>query len=108
MKSAVASSDLDALPAIKVLLRARAEGRLPHAVLLTGPDPDLLCAVAERLAAMHLEVADPIAHPDCRVVRPAKKSRRIPVASIPTTSPCSAASRIHRSASAFRRSSPSS
>ncbi len=82
MKSAAASSDLDALPAIKVLMRARAEGRLPHAVLLTGPDPDLLGAVAERLAAMHLEVAEPIAHPDCRVVRPAKKSRRIPVASI--------------------------
>lgn len=79
MKSIAASSDLDALPAMKVLMRARAEGRLPHAVLLTGPDSALLQRVAERLAAVHLEVEDPLAHPDCRVLRPAKKSRRIPV-----------------------------
>ncbi len=77
MKSAVASSDLESLPALKVLLRARAEGRMPHAVLLTGPDPELLQAVAERLASIHLETADPTAHADCRVLRPSKKSRRI-------------------------------
>lgn len=77
MKSAVASSDLNALPALKVLLRARAEGRLPHAVLLTGPDPVLLQAVAERLASIHLETAEPTAHADCRVLRPSKRSRRI-------------------------------
>jgi len=81
MKSTVASSDLDALPAVKVLMRARAEGRMPHAVLLTGPDPELLQAIAERLAGIHLDVADPIAHSDCRVLRPAKKSRRINVES---------------------------
>jgi DNA polymerase-3 subunit delta' len=79
MKSVAASSELDALPALKVLMRARAEGRLPHAVLLTGPDAGLLQRVAERLAALHLEVADPLVHPDCRVLRPAKKSRRIGV-----------------------------
>jgi DNA polymerase-3 subunit delta' len=79
MKSAAASSDLESLPALKVLLRARAEGRMPHAVLLTGPNPELLQKVADRLASIHLEVVDPIAHADCRVLRPSKKSRRINV-----------------------------
>jgi DNA polymerase-3 subunit delta' len=82
MKSAVASSDLDALPVVKVLLRARAEGRLPHAVLLTGPDGALLERLVERLAAVHLEVDDPIAHADCRVLRPSGKSRTIDIDSV--------------------------
>lgn len=82
MKSTVVSSNLDALPALKVLLRARAEGRMPHAVLLTGPDPQQLAAVAERLAAIHLETSEPIAHADCRVLRPAKRSRTIDVDSV--------------------------
>jgi len=37
----------------------------------------VLARAAEQLAAMHLGEADPLAHPDCRVLRPAKKSRRI-------------------------------
>jgi DNA polymerase-3 subunit delta' len=82
MKSAAASSDLESLPALKVLLRARAEGRMPHAVLLTGPNPELLQKVADRLASIHLEVADPIAHADCRVLRPSKKSRTIDIESV--------------------------
>ncbi len=77
MKSPAASADVGDLPALKVLARARAEGRMPHAVLLTGADGALLARAAEQLAGMHLGEADPLAHPDCRVLRPAKKSRRI-------------------------------
>ena len=77
MKSSAASADVTELPVLKVLARARAEGRMPHAVLLTGADGAVLARAAEQLAAMHLGEADPLAHPDCRVLRPAKKSRRI-------------------------------
>jgi DNA polymerase-3 subunit delta' len=77
MKSPAASADVGDLPVLKVLARARAEGRMPHAVLLTGADGALLARAAEQLAGMHLGEADPLAHPDCRVLRPAKKSRRI-------------------------------
>jgi DNA polymerase III delta prime subunit len=81
MKSKPASPEVDDLPALKVLLRARAEGRMPHAVLLTGADGEVLARAAERLAAIHLGVPDPLAHADCRVLRPAKKSRRINIES---------------------------
>ena len=77
MKLSAASADVADLPVLKVLARARAEGRMPHAVLLTGNDGAVLARAAEQLAAMHLGEADPLAHPDCRVLRPAKKSRRI-------------------------------
>ena len=77
MKSSAASADVLELPVLKVLARARAEGRMPHAVLLTGNDGAVLARAAEQLAAMHLGEADPLAHSDCRVLRPAKKSRRI-------------------------------
>ena len=82
MKSSAASADVADLPALKVLARARAEGRMPHAVLLTGNDGAVLGRAAERLAAMHLGEADPLAHPDCRVLRPAKKSRRIVIENV--------------------------
>ena len=81
MKSKPVSPEVDDLPALKVLLRARAEGRMPHAVLLTGADGEVLARAAERLAAVHLGVPDPLAHADCRVLRPAKKSRRINIES---------------------------
>lgn len=77
MKLPAASADPADLPVLKVLRRARAEGRMPHAVLLTGADGALLAGVAEQLASLHLGEADPLSHPDCRVLRPAKKSRRI-------------------------------
>ena len=77
MKLPAASADPADLPVLKVLRRARAEGRMPHAVLLTGADGALLAGVAEQLASLHLDEADPLSHPDCRVLRPAKKSRRI-------------------------------
>ena len=82
MKSSAASADVADLPVLKVLARARAEGRMPHAVLLTGNDGAVLARAAERLAAMHLGEADPLAHPDCRVLRPAKKSRRIVIENV--------------------------
>lgn len=82
MKSPAASADVGELPALKVLARARAEGRMPHAVLLTGNDGVVLACAAEQLAAMHLGEADPLAHPDCRVLRPAKKSRRIVIENV--------------------------
>ena len=79
MKSPAASANLSDLPVLKVLARARAEGRMPHAVLLTGADGTVLARAAEQLAALHLGEADPLSHPDCRVLRPAKKSRRITI-----------------------------
>jgi DNA polymerase-3 subunit delta' len=82
MKSSAASADVADLPVLKVLARARAEGRMPHAVLLTGNDGVVLARAAEQLAAMHLGEADPLAHPDCRVLRPAKKSRRIVIENV--------------------------
>lgn len=82
MKSPAASADIADLPVLKVLARARAEGRMPHAVLLTGADGGVLARAAEQLAAMHLGEADPLAHPDCRVLRPAKKSRRIVIENV--------------------------
>ena len=82
MKSSAASADVADLPVLKVLARARAEGRMPHAVLLTGADGAVLARAAEQLAAMHLGEADPLAHPDCRVLRPAKKSRRIVIENV--------------------------
>jgi DNA polymerase-3 subunit delta' len=82
MKSSAASADVADLPVLKVLARARAEGRMPHAVLLTGNDGAVLARAAEQLAAMHLGETEPLAHPDCRVLRPAKKSRRIVIENV--------------------------
>jgi len=79
MKSPDASANLADLPVLKVLARARAEGRMPHAVLLTGADGIVLARAAEQLAALHLGDPDPLAHPDCRVLRPAGLSRTITV-----------------------------
>ncbi|MFM8550132.1 MAG: hypothetical protein ACKOBS_05610 [Verrucomicrobiota bacterium] len=79
MRSPAASADLADLPVLKVLARARAEERMPHAVLITGSDGAVLMRVAEELAARHLGAAAPLAHPDCRVLRPAGLSRTINV-----------------------------
>ena len=81
MRSSAVSADLSDLPVLKVLARSRAEGRMPHAVLFTGADGAMLVRVAEQLAAMHLGVADPLAHADCRVLRPAGLSRIINIES---------------------------
>ena len=79
MKSPAVSANLADLPVLKVLARARAEGRMPHAVLLTGADGTVLARAAEQLAALHLGVADPVADSDCRVLRPSGLSRTIKV-----------------------------
>ena len=77
MKSLDASSNIENIPALKVLARARVEGRLPHAVLFTGQNSELLLKASEWLAGLHLETEDPLSHADCRTLRPSKKSRRI-------------------------------
>lgn len=77
MKSLDASSNLESIPALKVLARARVEGRMPHAVLFTGHNSELLLKASEWLAGLYLETEDPLSHADCRTLRPSKKSRRI-------------------------------
>lgn len=62
---------------MKALLRARAENRMPHAVLFTGLNTETLIQAVECLASIHLASDDPLSHPDCRLLRPGRKSRRI-------------------------------
>ena len=81
MKSLDASSNLENIPALKVLARSRVEGRMPHAVLFTGQNTELLLKASEWLAGLYLEVDDPLSHADCRALRPSKKSRRIGIES---------------------------
>ena len=77
MKSLDASSNIENIPALKVLARSRVEGRMPHAVLFTGQNSELLLKASEWLAGLHLETAEPLSHADCRALRPSKRSRRI-------------------------------
>jgi DNA polymerase-3 subunit delta' len=77
MKSLDASSNIENIPALKVLTRSRVEGRMPHAVLFTGQNSELLLKASEWLAGLHLETDEPLSHADCRALRPAKRSRRI-------------------------------
>jgi DNA polymerase-3 subunit delta' len=77
MKSLDASSNIENIPALKVLARSRIEGRMPHAVLFTGLNSELLLKASEWLAGLFLETDDPLSHADCRTLRPSKKSRRI-------------------------------
>jgi DNA polymerase-3 subunit delta' len=50
---------------------------MPHAVLFTGQNSELLLKASEWLAGLHLETDEPLSHADCRALRPAKRSRRI-------------------------------
>lgn len=77
MKSLDASFNIENIPALKVLARSRVEGRMPHAVLFTGQNSELLLKASEWLAGLFLEANDPLSHADCRALRPSKKSRRI-------------------------------
>ncbi|MEI6283825.1 MAG: hypothetical protein WCP40_01845 [Opitutae bacterium] len=77
MKSLDASSNIENIPALKVLARSRVEGRMPHAILFTGQNSELLLKASEWLAGLHLETDEPLSHADCRALRPAKRSRRI-------------------------------
>ncbi len=70
-------------PAIAVLERAVARGRLSHSLLLHGDDLETLTAVAYALADRLLTGAPdrphfpPPEHPDCFILRPAGKTRAI-------------------------------
>ena len=73
-------SELRALRPVEALERNVEKGRLAHAILLKGEDLPRLDHVARALAAslLHCE-GDPLLHPDCFTLRPAKKSRSIAV-----------------------------
>ncbi|MDR0535432.1 MAG: hypothetical protein LBG65_03640 [Puniceicoccales bacterium] len=67
--------------ALEILLRAHDNGRLPHGILLHGPELSVLeetaCAVAARLLACAPD--DVTRHPDFSFARPANKTRQIPI-----------------------------
>lgn len=68
-----------------LLQSAHARGRLSHAVILEGPDPRGIDAVAADLSRYLLGLpsgGDPAHHPDCFQVRPANRMRQIPVDTI--------------------------
>jgi DNA polymerase-3 subunit delta' len=73
-------------PAVAVIERAIARGRLSHGLLLAGDDPEGLSAAALALADRILNCGPNVAshfppdrHPDCFQVRPAGKARFIKV-----------------------------
>ncbi|MDR1816800.1 MAG: hypothetical protein LBR07_01150 [Puniceicoccales bacterium] len=78
------------LNAETTLLRAFDEGRLPHGILLHGPDAAALDAAAKRIAARIFNSSDtttgggtaasaPDSHPDFHLVRPGGKARKIAI-----------------------------
>jgi len=77
----------DALPervrahrAVEVLERSLERGRLGHAILLHGDDPEALEAIASAVAAQLLGApGDPAEHPDCFSLAPSGKSRVIAI-----------------------------
>jgi DNA polymerase-3 subunit delta' len=60
------------------LAQAQEAGRLSHAYLLTGQDPEELEALFLRLAG-RLIGADPLQSPDVHIIRPESKSRRLTI-----------------------------
>ncbi len=75
-------------PAVAVIERAIERGRLGHSLLLEGEDIEILAGVAAAIAdrVLNREAAGSTAvrfapgkHPDCFVLRPAKKMRQISV-----------------------------
>ncbi|MEM1058443.1 MAG: hypothetical protein AAGK14_04275 [Verrucomicrobiota bacterium] len=71
-------------PSEDILVRfreGRDKGRLGHAYLLTGEEPDRLLELALELAAIALGES-PAEHPDFYLVRPGSKSRRLTVQQI--------------------------
>ena len=68
--------------ACEVLERSLAEGRLPHGILLHGENLPGLESIAAAIAARLLETErNPFEHPDCFIIRPAGKARRIRIGS---------------------------
>jgi DNA polymerase-3 subunit delta' len=78
MRSSAASAER-ARRSAETLLAAAGEARLPHAVILQGPAVAVLEAFARRLAAVHLRAPLDGGHLDLLELRPAGKSRSIPV-----------------------------
>lgn len=63
---------------IRVLERSLEQGRLAHAILLTGDGIGLLEEIAEAIARVLLDAPGTVSeHPDYFTLRPAKKSRQI-------------------------------
>lgn len=73
--------DLQQLPVWRVLERALAENRLPHALLMAGERLADLEHVAGELASRLLNTTQPRSHPDYYELRPQKKARMINVGS---------------------------
>ena len=67
--------------ATETLLRAFDDNRLPHGILLHGPDTDALREACFPIAARLLGTSSEKApsHPDCHALRPSNKSRRISI-----------------------------
>jgi DNA polymerase-3 subunit delta' len=68
--------------ATEILLRAHDNNRLPHGILLHGPELDALLDACNTIAARLLNVQDPARvsrHVDFFSIRPSNKSRRIPI-----------------------------
>lgn len=73
-------SGLEASRPAQILEAARAQGRMPHGILLFGDALDGLQTITHSLAAKLLGTeGDPIKHPDFFSLRPANKMRRIGV-----------------------------
>ncbi len=66
-------------PQVRVLLRALRENRLGHALLLQGEYLEPLEHIALKLAGNLLDTDEPLSHPDCFTLRPAKASRQITI-----------------------------
>ena len=68
--------------ACEVLERSLAHGRLPHGILLHGENLPGLESIARAITARLLDAErDPFEHPDCFILRPAGKARRIRIGS---------------------------
>ncbi len=69
--------------AFALLSQSLAQDRFAHAYLITGPEGSGKRQLATRLAALLLDEANaPLTHPDCHVLEPESKSRRIRIESI--------------------------
>jgi DNA polymerase-3 subunit delta' len=76
-------------PAVAVIEKAIAKGRLPHGILLAGDSPEVLSsaalAIADRILNKGAQPGQhhaPERHPDCFQVRPAGKARMITIGAI--------------------------
>lgn len=70
----------------KLLLHARDTGRMPHALLITGPRHagtyELALSLAKDFNGATADSVENLRHPMCRVLRPGSKSRRILIESV--------------------------